>query len=129
MASAKPKILVIDDDKQLAAAFASFLRDAGYIALIAHDPMQGLMFAQREKPDLILLDVMMPAGGGMGLFEKLARSPKTQAIPVLVVTGTTDLKTEREAMGHGAAGVLHKPVDREVLLRNVKELLDTAAEE
>lgn len=129
MAPMKLKVLVIDDDKQLAAAFASFLRDAGYVALVAHDPMQGLMFAQREAPDLIMLDVMMPAGGGMGLFEKLARSPKTQAIPVLVVTATTDLKTEREAMGHGAAGVLHKPVDRDVLLKKVKELLDAAAEE
>jgi CheY-like chemotaxis protein len=126
MAPKKPKILVIDDDKELTAAFASFLREAGYLAVLAHDAVQGFMFAQRETPDLILLDMMMPAGGGMGLFEKLARSPKTQAIPVLVVTATTDMKTEREAMSHGAAGVLHKPVDREVLLRNVTELLDSA---
>lgn len=122
----KPKILIIDDDKELTAAFASFLREGGYLPLAAHDAVQGLMFAQRETPDLILLDMMMPAGGGMGMFDKLARSPKTQAIPVLVVTATTDLKTERDAMGHGAAGVLHKPVDREVLLRTVKELLDAA---
>ncbi|HXH62814.1 MAG TPA: response regulator [Gemmatimonadales bacterium] len=128
MTPTKPKILLIDDDKQLTAAFASFLREAGYVALVAHDPMQGLMFAQRETPALILLDMMMPAGGGMGLFDKLARSPKTQAIPVLVVTATTDLKTEREAREHGAVGVLHKPVDREVLLQNVKELLDAADE-
>jgi len=126
MTPTKPKILVIDDDKQLTAAFASFLREAGYVALVAHDPMQGLMFAQREAPALIMLDMMMPAGGGMGLFDKLARSPKTQAIPVLVVTATTDLNTEREARAHGAVGVLHKPVDREVLLRSVKELLDAA---
>jgi CheY-like chemotaxis protein len=128
MAPKKSKILVIDDDKELTAAFASFLREAGYVAVVAHDAVQGFMFAQREAPDLILLDMMMPAGGGMGVFEKLARSPRTQAIPVLVVTATTDMKTEREALGHGAAGVLHKPVDRDVLLRNVRELLDAGEE-
>ena len=53
----KRKVLIIDDDRPLAQLFASHLRQAGYLSLIGEDAMQGFMYAQRELPDLILLDV------------------------------------------------------------------------
>src|SRR5690242_5954523 len=96
----KRKVLVIDDDRPLAQLFASHLRQAGYLSLIGEDAMQGFMYAQRELPDLILLDVMMPAGGGMLVFDRLAKSAKTAAIPVLVITASTDPKVEADSAAH-----------------------------
>jgi len=121
----KRKVLVIDDDRPLAQLFASHLSQAGYLSLIGEDAMQGFMFAQRELPDLILLDVMMPAGGGMAVFERLAKSAKTAGIPVLVITASTDPKVEADSTAHGARAVLHKPVDKETLLKEVARVLDS----
>ena len=68
---AGPTILIIDDDKTLVALLVHELRDAGYQVVAAMDPVQGLMSVKREAPELVLLDLMMPAGGGMPLLEKL----------------------------------------------------------
>lgn len=122
----KRKVLVIDDDRPLAQLFASHLRQAGYLSLIGEDAMQGFMYAQRELPDLILLDVMMPAGGGMLVFDRLAKSAKTAGIPVLVITASTDPKVEADSAAHGARAVLHKPIDKDTLLKAVAGVLDSA---
>jgi DNA-binding response OmpR family regulator len=122
----KRKVLVIDDDRPLAQLFASHLSQAEYLSLIGEDAMQGFMFAQRELPDLILLDVMMPAGGGMAVFERLAKSAKTAGIPVLVITASTEPNVEADSTAHGARAVLHKPVDKETLLKEVARILDSA---
>jgi len=122
----KRKVLVIDDDRPLAQLFASQLNQAGYLALIGEDAMQGFMFAQRELPDLILLDVMMPAGGGMLVFDRLAKSAKTAAIPVLVITASTDPNIDTDSAARGARAVLHKPIDKETLLKAVAGVLDSA---
>src|SRR2546430_7128135 len=97
------KVLVIDDDQTFTTMATSLLRTAGYKPLVAFDAMQGFMFAQREQPALILLDLSMPAGGGMQLLDKLQHSSKTQNVPVIIVTGTGgpavegDAKADRES--------------------------------
>ncbi len=65
-----PKILIIDDDKALVTLLSHELREAGYQVVAALDPVQGMMSAKREAPELVLLDVVMPAGGGMPLLWK-----------------------------------------------------------
>lgn len=119
-----PKILVIDDDKTFTAMAASLLRSAGYSPVVAFDAMQGFMFAQRESPVLILLDLSMPAGGGMQLLGKLRHSTKTQNVPVIIVTGTGGPKVEAETKGMGAAAVVTKPVDSKGLIELVKRVLE-----
>ncbi|HWZ29625.1 MAG TPA: response regulator [Gemmatimonadales bacterium] len=121
----KRKVLVIDDDRPLAQLFASHLREAGFVSLIGEDAMQGFMYAQRELPDLILLDVMMPAGGGMLVFDRLAKNAKTAGIPVVVITASTDPKVEADSTARGARAVLHKPIDKETLLKEVAGVLDS----
>jgi CheY-like chemotaxis protein len=88
--------------------------------------MQGFMFAQREVPDLILLDINMPAGGGMTVFDRLHHSAKTREIPVIVVTAVSDAKTEADSTAHGARAVLHKPIDKEILLQHVAAVVSSA---
>src|SRR5437762_9100452 len=118
-----PKILVIDDDKTFTAMAASLLRSAGYSPVVAFDAMQGFMFAQREAPALVLLDLSMPAGGGMQLLDKLRDSSKTQNVPVIIVTAMTARGLEAEAKAKGAAAVVIKPVEPKAFLELVKQVL------
>ena len=122
----KARVLIIDDDRPLCELFAAHLRGAGYVPMIAEDAMQGFMFAQRELPDAILLDINMPAGGGMTVFDRLSKSAKTREIPVVVVTAVNDSKVEADSTARGARAVLHKPIDKDTLLKQVASVLDSA---
>jgi len=113
------KILVIDDDKTVIATLAAVLRAAGYEVVTALDPVQGFMAARREKPEVIVLDLMMPAGGGMQLLGKLSSGKA----PVVVMTSLTDPKVEAEVTAAGAAGFLKKPVDPQSLKEIIADLL------
>ena len=121
--AAKPKVLIIDDDKSLVALFSAELGKAGYHVLAAYDAMQGFMLAQRELPALILLDLQLPAGGGLPLLEKLARGGKTMAIPIVMVSATNDPQLQAETKQKGAVAFIQKPVDRAVLVETVNGLL------
>ena len=122
----KARVLIIDDDRPLCELCAAHLRGAGYVPMIAEDAMQGFMFAQRELPDAILLDINMPAGGGMTVFDRLSKSAKTREIPVVVVTAVNDSKVEADSTARGARAVLHKPIDKDTLLKQVAAVLDSA---
>lgn len=121
--TAKPKILIVDDDEQFGLLVAGHLRGAGYPSVIAVDAMQGFMFAQREQPALILLDINMPAGGGLTLLERLVKSVRTQMIPIIVLTARTEPAIEAQARTKGAADFLRKPIDRDSLLAAVGRVL------
>ena len=120
-----PKILIIDDDKTFMTMAASLLQSAGYKTVVAFDAMQGFMFAQREAPALIVLDLSMPAGNGMQVLQKVRHSSKTQNVPVIIVTGTGGPSVEADARAKGAAAVLRKPVDPKGLVELVKQALET----
>jgi DNA-binding response OmpR family regulator len=122
----KQKILIVDDDKPLTLLIASYLRDAGYDPVTAVDAMQGFMFALREKPELILLDLSMPAGGGISVLERLGKAAPGRLIPVVVVTAHHDAAVESAARANGAVAILHKPIDRETLLAAVAAALKPA---
>jgi len=114
------KILLIDDDKTVVSVVSAVLRGAGYQMVSALDPVQGFMAFRREKPQLVVLDLMMPAGGGMQLLEKLTSMGK---VPVIVMTALTDGKVEAEAKAAGAAAFLKKPVNPEELKTLIEELV------
>jgi CheY-like chemotaxis protein len=117
------KILIVDDDKTFTTMAGSLLRATGYATIVAFDAMQGFMFAQREAPALILLDLSMPAGGGMHLLDKLQHSSRTQNIPVIIVTGTGGPAVDADAKAKGVAAVLKKPIDSKALGQLVKQVL------
>lgn len=116
------KVLLIDDDKTVVGVVTAFLRSGGYQVVSALDPVQGFMAVRREKPNVVVLDLMMPAGGGMQLLQKLTSFGK---VPVIVITSLTDAKTEAEATAAGAAGFLKKPVDAEALKALIEDLVAT----
>jgi CheY-like chemotaxis protein len=125
--AAKLKALVIDDDKTIVALISATLRAAGYHVVAAYDAMQGFMLAQREVPAVILLDIQLPAGGGLPLLEKITNSTKTHAIPVVIVTGGTDPKLEAESKAKGATSFVRKPVDQKALVALVEGLVEKKA--
>lgn len=120
----KHKLLIIDDDRAFVVLAAAILRDAGFLVLEAHDAMQGFMYAQQDPPAIILLDMQMPAGGGMNLLERVRAVPRLQKIPIIVVTASSDEGLANEVKTKGAVGLLEKPVDRDQLVNLVHSILE-----
>ena len=117
------RILVVDDDRNMLVLLTRLLQKAGYTVMSAMDAAQGVMQAHRQQPDLILLDVMMPAGGGLTVLDRLRISMKTTAIPIIVLTGSDVPDIEARALAGGAVRVLKKPCEPDTLLAAVGEAL------
>jgi CheY-like chemotaxis protein len=117
------KILIADDDPVLTAAVSGTLKSRGYTVVVARDAMQAFMFAVQQQPDAILLDINMPAGTGLGALTRLQASARTASIPVLVMSGSTDLTLPATVRAEGAKGFFRKPVDLDALCAKMEELL------
>ena len=98
------------------------MKASGYDVLTAADSIQGMTMARNDKPDLIILDIMIPGGGGFAVAERLRQAPDTRDIPFLVLTGIPG--TEEKAYQAGAAFYLKKPYNAEELLDAIKKVLE-----
>jgi len=125
--AARTKILIIEDDKEFATVLAKRLQLNNYETIITLDTLQGLSMALREKPDLILLDLLLPAGGGFVILERLKHSPDTLSIPVIVLSGVKDQESMLEAFEAGALDYIEKPYDPETLLKSIKKILESGS--
>ncbi len=113
------KILVVDDSPTELHVITGYLNDAGYQTITASNGEEGVSVAKSEKPDLILMDVVMPGLNGFQATRKIKRDPAVTHIPVIIVT-TKDQDTDREwGMRQGARAYLVKPVGRQQLLEVV----------
>jgi CheY-like chemotaxis protein len=117
------RILIVDDDATTALLCSRLLQAAGYTTTIARDATQAVIQAHREPPALIVTDLMMPAGGGVSVLERLAISSKTSAIPIVVMTASQDSALEHRATMAGAVRVLKKPLEPSVLIGAVRAAL------
>ena len=123
----KPTVLIVDDDQVVCQQLVSLLRAAGYPSISTLDPVQGFMVAQRERPGLILLDINLPAGGGLMLLERLSKTTTTQLIPIIVITASEDQALEHQVRVKGAAGFMRKPIQPEPLLAAIDATLKPPA--
>ena len=121
------RVLVVDDDSATALLCSRLLQKAGYATIIARDAGQAVAQAHRDQPTLIVTDLMMPAGGGVSVLERLALLSRTSTIPVVVVTGSGDAELERRATAAGAVRILKKPVEPTALLDAVREAIGEPA--
>ena len=126
--SGRQKTLVIEDDAVARADLQARLEANGYAVARAADAASALTVVNREHPDLILLDLGLPAGDGYLVLERLRKIEALAAIPVLIVTGRSDADTRKRVAAMGVAPVLTKPVDTEVLLAAVRAALETKPE-
>jgi len=123
--SGREKILVIEDDPVARADLEARLEASGYSVARAADAASALTVVNREQPDLILLDLGLPAGDGFLVLERLRKIEALAAIPVLIVTGRSDAETRKRVAALGVAPVLTKPVDTEALLAAIRAALET----
>jgi len=117
------KILVVEDDKNIAMALGTRLRAAGFTVVNAYDALTGVSQAAKEKPDLILLDLMMPAGGGLRVAERVRSFGATATVPIIFMTASRDPELRSQAMAVGPHAFIEKPYDPADLLRHVHEAL------
>ncbi len=115
--SASGVILIVEDDTDIREALAQILSDEGYEVLSAPNGKVGLDRLRERKPDLILLDLMMPVMNGWQFREKQRADEQFAAIPVLVISA--DASAGQEAAALGAKGFMQKPIELEVLLASV----------
>jgi CheY-like chemotaxis protein len=120
----KKKILIVDDERDIVRALTIRLQGAGYEVVTAFDGAQGIFMAHKEQPDLIILDIRMPAGNGFSVAEKLKQAPNTLPIPVIFLTGSPEKDSEERAMTLGARFYVKKPYDPEELLDAVRRALE-----
>jgi|SoiMethySBSTD1v2_1073268.scaffolds.fasta_scaffold143321_2 DNA-binding NarL/FixJ family response regulator len=122
------KILVIEDEPEMLRNMVTILQMEGFVPLSATNGRVGLEVARRDKPDLILCDVMMPELDGHGVLESLRGAPETVGIPFIYLTARGEKRDVRTGMNLGADDYLTKPVDADELLAAVRARLERHAE-
>jgi DNA-binding response OmpR family regulator len=117
------KILLIDDDKAIHAVVRAALGRAGHRVFTAVDAMQGPMFARQVEPDLVILDINLPGGGGEKVFDRLRSLPATAGLPILIysaVARSDFVSTIEETQD---TVFLAKPATPEAIVAAVERLL------
>lgn len=117
------KILIVDDELHIVKLLASRLRADNYEIRVAYDGYQCIKVAREEKPDLIILDIKMPAGGGIHAFETFQALPETIITPVIFITAYATEEIRKQVLEMGAEDFITKPFDSDDLLRKVRKAL------
>ncbi len=117
-------ILIIDDDLEFGRAVTAMLSERGFEVTVALDSVSGLKQAFTRKPDLILLNLVLPAGGGEGVLANLRKAPETSTIPVFVMSSLLSPgKLEEKARLLGAEGFIAKPIEPEDVLFIIESVI------
>ncbi|MBF2097503.1 MAG: response regulator [Gloeomargaritaceae cyanobacterium C42_A2020_066] len=123
---AGPKILCIDDSPAILNSLTGILSGAGYQPVTLGQPEAALATLERERPALILLDVLMPSLNGYEVCRQVRQQPELRDIPIVFLTGKDGLVDKMRAKLLGVREYLTKPVDREALLRCLEDVLGPA---
>ena len=119
------KILIIEDDKDQLQGLSMRLEMSGYDVAVATDACTAISVARKENPDLIILDIGLPAGDGFVVVQRLEGLALT--MPVIVLSGRDPWQNEKRALAAGAVEFLQKPVDNDVLLAVIAKALGAEA--
>lgn len=124
---ATSKILIVDDDPDLRQALRLRLRANHYDTVHAVDGYSAIAQAYKEQPNMIILDLGLPAGDGFVVLDRLQQDDKLSTIPVIVLTARDPQSSEQRALQAGAAAFFQKPVDNAELLAVIRATLPKAA--
>ena len=105
----KKKILIVDDELRIVRLLSIRLKRKGYEIFEAYDGLEGIKTAEKEVPDLIILDFKMPIMNGIAAFEEILKLEITKEIPVLFMTAYPKMKIENQVIQMGAKGCISKP--------------------
>jgi len=117
------KILVVDDESDIAELFCFRLRTEGFEAVAAHDGTDGLAKAKSEKPDLILLDIMMPGLDGWEVEKRLRAEAATASTPLIFFTAARNPDLEEKIKKSTAVDCITKPYEPELALQKINKAL------
>lgn len=117
------KILIIDDEPELVKAIEVRLKANGYKTIFSYDGEGGIKKAFEEKPDLIILDIIMPKMNGFDVCQILKADERTSQIPILILTASQQRELEKKCLQAGANAALMKPFEADELLLIVEELV------
>jgi CheY-like chemotaxis protein len=116
-------ILVVDDDPEIVTLISTRLGKRGYKVTTASDGAKAIELAKKEKPDLVLLDVMMPGKSGWEVARSLKQDPVTQNVKIVMVTAIGEKTNEITAPIYGADAHIDKPFEFDKLERVITQLL------
>ncbi|MDP8992188.1 MAG: response regulator [Actinomycetota bacterium] len=116
-------VLVVDDDRVIQRLVCLNFEMKGYTVITAGDGLEGLMQARNERPDAVVLDVMMPMMDGFEVARALKADPDTASIPVVLLTARTKIDDMRQGRDAGADDYVTKPFDPTDLVQRVEGLL------
>ncbi len=116
-------ILVVDDSRTQLYAMEKMLASVGINTLTAENGKQGILMARHKKPDLILMDIVMPEINGFQATRYLSRQPDTSHIPIIIISGSNQESDKAWGLKLGAKEFMNKPVDKAELLGKIDVLL------
>lgn len=119
----KKRILLVDDEEDLVVTISMRLEANNYDVIPAYDGQEGLKKAREEKPDLIILDIMMPKLDGYQVCRMLKFDRTLNKIPIIMLTAMSQEEDKKTGMDVKADAYITKPFDSKVLIDKVKELL------
>jgi len=125
----KKKILIVDDEPEQIDFASTILEANGYVAISASNGVEGMNLVRTETPDLILLDIMMPEKGGIGMYQELKKDGATRNIPVVIVTGVArgrDFDDQMVRQSHDVPppdGYIEKPMNPDGMIKLLNDLL------
>jgi len=122
------RVLVIDDDPDLGRVVRRVLELEGYEVVLSDDGLRGLAAAQRQRPDAIVLDLMMPVMDGYQVLAELRGDPRTRDVPVVVLSAAALEETRERVEAAGAAAFLTKPFEPDHLSRALSSLIGGVTE-
>ena len=123
---AKQRVLIVDDDRAFLELAERLLIKEGFNVLATDNPKGALQLARAAKPDVVLLDILMPGFDGWAVLQALKQDPVTAMVPVVILSIVDEKKRARDG---GAHSMIAKPIDRTVLLRAVFNACNSAGTE
>jgi len=122
----RKKILIVEDNEDVALGLTVRFAGAGFEVRSVSTATDGLKAIDLFEPDLVLLDLLVPEGGGFSVLKALRRSPHAGGVPVIVMTGLDDKEYRDKIRSLGVSAFLEKPCDHERLMEMTRDLLDLA---
>lgn len=117
------RILIIEDDRELADLMVDRLISEGFETSHVMDGLMGVSEAHKFKPHLIILDLMLPGGGGVSVLDKLKMSTHTRHIPIIVLTGSDNDELKKKVLDRGISSYMQKPYDGKKLVEEIWKIL------
>jgi DNA-binding response OmpR family regulator len=117
------KILIIDDDQDLLLGLTARLKANGYRVVVATDAITAITVARREAPDLVVLDLGLPAGDGLQVVDRIKGLPDLAGTPIIVLSARDPSGNEKRALDAGAVAFFQKPPDNHEFLGAIRRAL------